>query len=65
VRAGVLSDASSKPLFIAGISGWRSTARQMNLPEAMLIDATGNIHITAELKKRLEFADNNIHLQEE
>jgi len=62
-HAGVLSDAASKPLFIAGASGWRAAALQMNLPEAMLVDAQGNIHLTAGLQKRLEFTDKSIHPQ--
>jgi len=64
-RAGVLSDATSKPLFIAGAGGWRAAALQMNLPEAMLVDGMGNIHLTAELQKRLEFTDKGIHPQVE
>jgi len=64
-RAGVLSDATSKPLFIAGTGGWRAAALQMNLPEAMLVDGMGNIHLTAELQKRLEFTDKSIRPQVE
>ena len=64
-RAGVLSDATSKPLFIAGAGGWRGAALQMNLPEAMLVDSMGNIHLTAELQKRLEFTDKSIRPQVE
>ena len=64
-RAGVLSDATSKPLFIAGTGGWRAAALQMNLPEAMLVDAQGNIHLTAGLQKRLEFTDKSIRPQVE
>lgn len=64
-RAGILSDATSKPLFIAGTNGWRAAALQMNLPEAMLVDDMGNIHLTAELQKRLEFTDKGIHPQVE
>jgi thiamine biosynthesis lipoprotein len=60
-RAGVLSDAASKPLFIAGARGWRAAATQMGLSEAMLVDGQGNIHLTAGLQKRLEFTDKNIH----
>ena len=60
-RAGVLSDADSKPLFISGARGWRDAAREMGLSEAMLVDGQGKIHITAELQKRLEFTDRNIH----
>jgi len=64
-RAGILSDAMSKPLFIAGTGGWRAAALQMNLPEAMLVDAQGNIHLTAGLQKRLEFTDKSIRPQVE
>ena len=64
-RAGVLSDAASKPLFIAGASGWREAARKMELPEAMLVDAQGNIHLTAEMQKRLQFSEKPFRLQVE
>ena len=56
-RAGGLSDVASKPLFIAGTGGWRAAAQQMNLSEAMLVDAQGGIHLTTALQKRLEFTD--------
>ncbi len=56
-RAGLLSDGSSKPLFISGAQGWRAAAQQMQIAEAMLIDADGVVHLTAELQKRLEFTD--------
>jgi thiamine biosynthesis lipoprotein len=64
-RAGVLSDADSKPLFIAGARGWRAAATQMGVPEAMLVDGQGKIHITAELQKRLEFTDKSTHAEVE
>ncbi len=64
-RAGVLSDAASKPLFIAGAHGWRAAATQMGLLDAMLVDGQGNIHLTAGLQKRLEFTDKNIHAEVE
>lgn len=64
-HAGVLSDGASKPLFISGASGWRAAATAMNLPEAMLVDEFGNVHLTAALQKRLEFTDKNIHPQVE
>ena len=60
-HAGVLSDADSKPLFISGTGGWRAAATRMGLNEAILVDGQGKIHITAELKKRLEFTDSNVH----
>lgn len=59
-RAGVLSDMASKPLFISGTQGWRAAASRMNLSYAMLVDNEGNIHLTADLQKRIKFADENI-----
>jgi len=56
-RAGLLSDASSKPLFISGTPGWRAAARKMQLDEALLVDAEGRVHLTAAMQKRLEFTD--------
>ena len=64
-RAGVLSDAVSKPLFIAGTGGWRAAATQLNLSDAMLVDGIGGIHLTDAMQKRLEFTDNGIHPQVE
>lgn len=57
-HAGLLSDASSKPLFISGAHGWITAAKTMHLDEALLIDAEGVVHLTASMQKRLEFTDN-------
>lgn len=62
-RAGVLSDADSKPLFISGARGWRAAATQMGVSDAMLVDGQGKIHITAGLQKRLEFTDKSIRTE--
>jgi len=53
--AGLASDVLSKPLFIAGVAGWRQMAQRMQVGEVMLVDAQGHIHLTASLQKRLEF----------
>ncbi len=59
IRAGLLSDASSKPLFISGTAGWRAAAQMMQLDEALLIDSEGVVHLTTAMQKRLEFTDRN------
>ena len=59
-HAGLLSDASSKPLFVSGVHDWRKSARQMRLEDALLIDADGTVHLTAMMQKRLEFSDDKI-----
>lgn len=56
-HAGLLSDAASKPLFITGASTWLDAAREMQLEEALLIDAQGVVHLTAAMQKRLKFTD--------
>ena len=64
-RAGVMSDVSSKPLFIAGAKDWREAASRMNISEAMLVDELGMVHLTSGLQKRLEFTDKSVQLQVE
>jgi len=54
-RAGTLSDASSKPIFIAGPTGWRAAARQMGIAQVLRVDASGAIGVTADLQHRLQF----------
>ncbi len=56
-RAGVMSDAASKPVFIGGVATWSANAEQMQLNEVMLIDAAGTVHLTTAMQKRLEFTD--------
>jgi thiamine biosynthesis lipoprotein len=64
-RAGVLSDADTKPLFISGMEGWRAAATRMGVSDAMLVDGQGKIHITDGMQKRLEFTDKDIRTQVE
>jgi FAD:protein FMN transferase len=55
-EAGVLSDAASKPIFIAGRAGWRAAAARMGVTSAMLVDSDGAVHATAALRARLHGA---------
>ncbi len=61
-HAGVLSDAASKPLFIAGANNWQDYAQKMQLKLAMLIDSDGTVHLTPTMQKRLEFTEKNVKL---
>ena len=56
-RAGVRSDADSKPLFVSGVQGWRAAARTMGLEEALLVDGDGRVHLTPAMQKKLDFTD--------
>ena len=57
-KAGTRSDASSKPIFIAGPAGWREEARRMDIDQVLRVDASGAIAATAVLYKRLQFVGN-------
>ena len=54
-QAGTLSDAASKPIFIAGPEAWRDMARRMGVGLVLRIDGEGRIQISEALHKRLEF----------
>ena len=52
--AGTLSDAASKPLFIAG-SSWPAMAKKLAVEQVLRIDAEGHVQVSAALHRRLEF----------
>ena len=54
-KAGTLSDAASKPIFIAGPQGWREMASRMGVEQVMRVGADGQISVTARLQNRLGF----------
>lgn len=55
--AGALSDAASKPPFIAGPHAWREYARKLGIDHALFVDATGKVSVTRALSQRLQFAE--------
>lgn len=54
---GALSDAASKPLFIAGPLGWREAADKLGITQALLVDEEGQLQLTPELARRLQGRD--------
>ena len=54
-KSGTLSDATSKPVFIAGAAGWREMARKMEVGMILRVDREGRIFVTEALHRRLEF----------
>lgn len=52
--AGTLSDAASKPLFIAG-TDWPRLARALAVDQVLRVDAEGRVQISAALHARLEY----------
>lgn len=57
-KSGTLSDATSKPIFIAGSDGWRDMARKLDIGFVLRVDAEGHIFVTQALRDRLEFIGN-------
>ncbi len=60
--AGALSDAASKPLFIAGEAGWRRLADALGVDQALRIGSDGAAQATAALKRRLVVLDKDLRL---
>jgi len=54
-KAGTLSDAASKPIFIAGPEHWREMARKMDVGLVLRVDAQDRVFVTDALNQRLEF----------
>lgn len=54
-KAGTLSDASSKPIFVAGPDGWREMARKTGIGLVLRVDRDNRLFVSAALNKRLEY----------
>ena len=52
--AGTLSDAASKPLFIAG-ADWPRLARVLAIDQVLRVDGDGHVQVSAALQRRLEY----------
>ena len=52
--AGTLSDAASKPLFIAG-PDWPQQAKHMAIDQVLRVDSSRHLQVSATLHPRLEF----------
>ena len=51
--AGLRSDGNSKPLFVVGPAGWNEMTRRLDLKEAMMIDAHGEVTMTPAMRERM------------
>lgn len=61
-RAGMLSDALSKPIFIADESEWRARAQALGVAQVLRVSAQGRISVTPELNQRLERLSGDVSL---
>lgn len=62
-HAGVLSDANSKPIFIADPRDVPSTIKHMGLQDVMVINQQGQISVTSALAKRITWTRPNVDFQ--
>jgi thiamine biosynthesis lipoprotein len=53
---GTLSDAATKPLFIAG-AGWPELAGKLGVDHVLRVGAEGKISVSPKMRERLEFMD--------
>jgi thiamine biosynthesis lipoprotein len=54
--AGTLSDALTKPLFIAG-AAWPDLAGKLGVDHVLRVDAEGRISVSPKMRERLKFMD--------
>jgi thiamine biosynthesis lipoprotein len=54
---GGLADAAATALSVAGPENWRKIAQQMSLNQVMLVDESGTIHLTDELRSRIQLLE--------
>lgn len=60
--AGAFSDAASKPLFVAGVGGWRAAARRIGVTYALVVGADARAYATPEMRARLSWEDESMRL---
>ena len=63
-RAGVLSDAASKPIFISDVDKWREAARNMGIDLVLRVDNKGGAEVTTLMSKRITFDDKKLAVRE-
>jgi thiamine biosynthesis lipoprotein len=54
-QEGVVADAATTALFIAGPDQWLDIARSMGVHDVMLIESNGRIHLTPSMQQRIQF----------
>ncbi|MRR50471.1 MAG: FAD:protein FMN transferase [Rhodocyclaceae bacterium] len=62
-KAGMLSDVTSKPLFIAG-ADWPRLAAALGQRSVLRVDAEGRVQVTAALRPRLKFEAPDLKIEE-
>jgi thiamine biosynthesis lipoprotein len=53
-KDGGLADAAATALSVAGPKEWQRISQQMGLTQVMLVDEKGRVHITPQMRERIE-----------
>ncbi len=56
-----LADAAATAIFVAGLRDWKKVADQMGIDKVMLVESNGQIHMTPEMKPRMQLAVDHIN----
>jgi len=51
---GLLADAAATALVVAGLAGWAEVARNLNLDQVAIVDETGKVYLTKQMKQRID-----------
>ncbi|HAI69168.1 MAG TPA: thiamine biosynthesis protein ApbE, partial [Gammaproteobacteria bacterium] len=52
---GVLADAASTALSVAGLPDWHRIARKMGIKYVMLVDEAGTVYMNPAMAARIQF----------
>jgi len=53
---GVVADAAATALIVAGLDGWTTVARALNLDQVLMVDEAGKVYLTPEMERRVQFS---------
>jgi len=53
---GLLADAAATALVVAGLDGWPEVAHALKLKQVAVVDESGKVYLTPEMKQRIQFS---------
>ncbi|KPC50124.1 Thiamine biosynthesis lipoprotein ApbE precursor [Amantichitinum ursilacus] len=61
-EAGAISDASTKPVFIGGISSATHYAERFGIKDVLLVASDGSVYLTPDMQARVQWQQNPPHI---
>ena len=59
---GLPADAAATALVVAGLEGWPEVARALDLNQVAIVDESGTVYLTPEMKQRIQFLEDAEHV---